>query len=118
MPPTITFNEGDVVIVKFPFTDLAAYKKRPAVVVSDPSFAATYGDIVVVALTSQRIDASTRLHDWRAAGLLKPTWVKRLIATLSRDLVDKRLGSLTASDCARVRDVVAQMIVPGFRAVP
>lgn len=115
MPPTTTFSAGDVVIVKFPFTDLAAHKKRPAVIVSDSPFAAIQGDIVVVALTSQPLDASTRLDDWRSAGLLKPTWVKRLIATLARDLVDKRLGSLTANDRIRVRDVVAQMIVPEFR---
>ncbi|MGH7194478.1 MAG: type II toxin-antitoxin system PemK/MazF family toxin, partial [Candidatus Saccharimonadales bacterium] len=75
MRPTITFSAGDVVIVKFPFTDLVAHKKRPAVIVSDPSFAATHGDLVVVALTSQPADASTRLDDWRVAGLLKPTWV-------------------------------------------
>jgi len=100
----------------FPFTDLAAHKKRPAVVASDLSFAATHCDIVVVALTSQPLDASTRLDDWRIAGLLKPTWVKRLVATLSRDLVEKKLGSLTPNDRLRVRDVVFQLIAAEFRA--
>lgn len=32
MPPTTSFDFGDVVLVPFPFTDQSATKKRPAVV--------------------------------------------------------------------------------------
>jgi mRNA interferase MazF len=42
---------GDVVLIRFPFTDLIANKKRPALVVSPIEFSSRYGDIVVVPLT-------------------------------------------------------------------
>ena len=32
MPSTITYNFGDVLLVAFPFTNLQAAKKRPAVI--------------------------------------------------------------------------------------
>ena len=76
-------NPGDVVLVRFPFTDLSSAKQRPAVVVSPAKFTPKYGDVVVVAVTSrEQTDAGLALGEWSAAGLVKPTWFKPLIATL------------------------------------
>ncbi|HEX4123368.1 MAG TPA: type II toxin-antitoxin system PemK/MazF family toxin [Tepidisphaeraceae bacterium] len=76
-----TCDPGAIVLVHFPFTNLSSTKRRPALVVSSATFAARYGDVVVLALTSQNQNDPS-LH-WRAAGLPKPTWVKPLIGTLS-----------------------------------
>ena len=48
-----TFEPGDVVLVRFPFTDLTALKKRPALIVSPSEFSKRNGDVVIVALTGQ-----------------------------------------------------------------
>jgi mRNA-degrading endonuclease toxin of MazEF toxin-antitoxin module len=39
------FKTGDVVLVRFPFTDLANQKRRPVLVVSPNEFSSRYGDI-------------------------------------------------------------------------
>ena len=44
------FEFGDIVLVPFPFTNQAAFKKRPAVVVSNPTYNRARPDIVVIAL--------------------------------------------------------------------
>jgi len=43
------FRPGDIVLVRFPFTDFSITKKRPAVVLSTPRFTARNGDVVVLA---------------------------------------------------------------------
>jgi len=111
------FDPGDVVLVRFPFTDLSATKKRPAVIVSPPELARRHGDVVVVALTSRpQQDPELSLLEWRAAGLPKETWLKPLIGTISSRLVERRLGKLAKSDCERLSILLGRMIEAGFRS--
>jgi mRNA-degrading endonuclease toxin of MazEF toxin-antitoxin module len=46
------FQKGDIVIVRFPFTDSADYKKRPALVISNKEVNKT-GDYLMVQITSK-----------------------------------------------------------------
>lgn len=110
-----TFDPGDVVLVRFPFTDLAAAKKRPALVVSPTEFTRRYADVVLLALTSQpQPEPESALQDWRGAGLPKATWLKPLIATLSVDILEKRLGKLAAVDRSRAASLLRRLIAPTF----
>lgn len=110
-PSTMPFDPGDVVLVRFPFTDLSSAKQRPAVVVSPTAFSTTHGDVVVVAVTGHDPnDPSLALQQWRDAGLLKPTWFKPLIATLSASLVSRRLGALTSADRQRLSQMVRSLL--------
>jgi len=52
MPSTTRYKRGDIVLVAFPFTDLSASKRRPALVVSPDSFNEHLQDVVLVAITS------------------------------------------------------------------
>jgi mRNA interferase MazF len=109
------FEPGDVVLVRFPFTDLTTIKKRPAVIISPPDFAPRHEDVVLVALTSRpQADAELALADWRAAGLPKETWFKPLIGTISAGLVERRLGRLTPDDRVRVSWILRRLIAPIF----
>lgn len=45
-------NKGDIVIIKFPFADVAEYKKRPALVISNNEVNKT-GDYLMVQITSK-----------------------------------------------------------------
>jgi mRNA interferase MazF len=113
MPSTTNYKPGDVVIVRFPFSDLTSSKKRPAVVLSPPEFSA-YGDIVLLALTSVRQADNLRIKEWRQSGLLKPTWFKPILATLSATVLLSRLGELSAADQRTVASVLKKMISPKF----
>jgi mRNA interferase MazF len=108
-------NPASVVLVHFPFTDLSATKKRPAVVLSSAEHTELHGDVVLLPLTSvaQAGDASRLVH-WREAGLLKPTWAKPLIATVSQSLVLRVLGTLHPKDQTCVRSVLKTVLAQPF----
>src|SRR5271154_4050943 len=96
------FDFGDVVLVPLPFTSQRASKKRPAVVVSSHAYNGTRLDLVVMAITSQLRPSpgfgEAWVSHWQAPGLLKPSAVKPVFATLEQSLVLRVLGVLDADD--------------------
>jgi mRNA interferase MazF len=108
------FDFGDVVLVPFPFTSQRASKKRPAVVVSNGAYNTARPDLIVMAVTSQlRPDpglGETTVSRGQAAGLLKPSVVKAVFATLEQRLVLRRLGAFLDDDRTALRKSIAEII--------
>jgi mRNA interferase MazF len=100
MPSTTSYSRGAVVLLPFPFSDQSATKVRPAVVAHPP-----YGadDLIVVAVSSERgtlRPGESGLAFWREAGLLHPSFLKRAVTTISKDLIRRQLGVLQTADLA------------------
>lgn len=108
------FDFGDVVLVPFPFTSQSASKKRPAAVVSSSAYNSARPDLILMAITSQIRPSpgfgDTPIGRWQSAGLLKPSVVKPLFATLEQRLVLRRLGALDGDDRAALRATIAEII--------
>ncbi|HUB84633.1 MAG TPA: type II toxin-antitoxin system PemK/MazF family toxin [Rhizomicrobium sp.] len=108
------FEFGDVVLLPFPFTNQTASKKRPAIVVSNIAYNAARPDVMVMAITSQLRRGPTGseawIQDWQVAGLLKPSAVKPVLATVEQRLINKTMGKMTAADIAAVRDLIARIL--------
>jgi mRNA interferase MazF len=99
---------GDVALVRFPFTDLAAAKKRPTLILARSTRARRYRLVTVAMITSQvealKIDGDVLLEDWREAGLLHPSILRMAkVATVDGDLLDKPLGRLSRRDLAAAK---------------
>jgi mRNA interferase MazF len=108
------FEFGDIVLVPFPFTSHAASKKRPAVVVSNAGYNAAKPDLVVMAVTSQ-LRATPGLgevwvHEWQGAGLLKPSAIKPVFATLEQGLIIRTLGRLGAEDKQNLKQAITEIL--------
>ncbi len=105
---------GDIVLVSFPFTDQTTTKKRPAIVISSAAYNSARPDIIFMAVTSQLRAAAVLgevwLTEWQAAGLLKPSAAKPVIATIERSLVIDQLGSLAKVDSEMLRLALCQII--------
>jgi mRNA-degrading endonuclease toxin of MazEF toxin-antitoxin module len=108
------FEFGDVVLVPFPFTSHVASKKRPAVIVSSRAYNRAKPDVVVMAITSQLRPVpglgEVCVSRWQSAGLLKPSAVKPVFATLEQALVIRRLGTLDGGDQAVLRKAIAETL--------
>jgi mRNA interferase MazF len=107
MPPTTGYSFGDVVLVPFPFTDQTGIKKRPAVVISSREYVAQRRDLVIMAITSQiRPRAALgefTIADWNPAGLIAPSAVKPVVATIEKRLILRKLGQLQPADVRSLR---------------
>src|SRR3954471_4231523 len=115
MPTTTAYEFGDVVLVAFPFTDQRERKKRPAVVVSSRQFHRSRADLLLMAITSQlgaKRPGDLEVHDWQEAGLLKPSLVKPIVATLEQSLVLKRLGRFSEPDREALTQVIRTALGP------
>ena len=99
------FNRGDVVLVRFVFSDESGAKLRPAVVVSSRAYNKARQEVIVAAVTSnvdRRLFGDRLVVDWRAAGLLFPSLVTGILRTIRRAMIERRLGALPAKDLAAV----------------
>ncbi|HZO31051.1 MAG TPA: type II toxin-antitoxin system PemK/MazF family toxin [Chloroflexota bacterium] len=105
-----------MVLIPFPFTNQTASKRRPAVVVSTPSFHNGRPDLILMAVTSQvRTPLRTGealLADWLAAGLLKPSVAKPELMTVQTSLVLRKLGRLGSGDRRSISEVLDRILGP------
>jgi mRNA interferase MazF len=117
-PSTTGYEFGDVLLVPFPFTDQTATKQRPAVVISSSAYHRERSDLIIVAVTSQARSTNrtgeVAVAEWQSAGLLKPSVIKPVVATIDRQLVRRWLGHLAAPDLAALAHALLQII--GTRA--
>jgi len=108
------FQCGDVVLVRFPFTNQTSTKQRPAVVISSMRYNLERPDLILMGITSQ-LDAAlssgdVKIEQWKASGLLKPSAIKPLIATIEQTLVLQRLGTLQEPDLSALRSALTGII--------
>lgn len=101
-PTTIDCEYGDVVLVPFPFTDQTTTQKRPAIIISSDDYHRNRPDVILIAVTSQIRPVAgvgeIAVQRWKEAGLLKPSVLKPLIATVEKRLLIRRLGTLEVKD--------------------
>ena len=111
-PQALSF--GAIVLVPFPFTSQAASKQRPAVIISSHAYNVERPDLIMMAVTSQLRPTPALgevwLRHWQSAGLIKPSAVKPVFATLEQRLVIRRLGTLAAEDQDTLRLAIGQII--------
>jgi mRNA interferase MazF len=71
---------GDITLVRFPFTELATTKKRPALVLARTARSPRNRMATLAMITSQieslKLAGDVLLSDWQAAGLLHPSLLR------------------------------------------
>lgn len=108
------YEVGDVVLVPFPFTDQSTSKRRPAVVVSSDAYHRERPDLIILAVTTQARPqpafGEAAVTKWKEAGLLRPSVLKPVVATIERSLVLRKLGRLHDDDRAALRKVIEESL--------
>jgi len=118
--PTATSRGGvarfEVVVVPFPFTDRAAAKRRPALVLSGAdTFNRASGHSVMAMITSSTGAAwplDVVLSDLAAAGLPSPSIVRMKLFTLDHRFVLRRAGRLSSRDQSAVEASLSALFAP------
>lgn len=103
----MTCRPFDVVVVPFPFTDISASKRRPALVLSDEQgFNTPVGHSVMAMITTASQSSwtlGTAIIDLPAAGLTTPSIVRMKLFTLDHVLISKQIGRLGSDYQDRVK---------------
>lgn len=102
------YDPSEIVLLTFPFSNPLERKRRPALVLFD----ANDDDLIVARITSQitKTEFDVEILEWQKAGLLVPS-VARIhkLATLEKNLVERKLGILMPEDWAQVRIRIRQL---------
>lgn len=89
------FVKGDIVVLPFPYSDLSASKKRPAMVLTDLKG----NDIILCQITSQFIkdDHAIALDnsDFIKGSLNKPSNIRpNRLFTAEKSIIDRKIGTV------------------------
>ena len=92
-------EQGDILLVPIPFTDLSSQKRRPVIVISNNAYNQKMTDLVVVAMTSNPVEANysfTSTSSDLEKGLLNHPGKVRVdkIYTISKSIIVKTFGSV------------------------
>jgi len=98
------FVKGDIVVVRFPFSDLSSSKKRPALVIADLSG----DDYILAQITTSREDE----YSIEIKELSKPSVVRvNKLFTADRSLIFYKLSSLRKNMMDAVKEEVIKMFI-------
>jgi mRNA interferase MazF len=107
------YKRGDVVLVRFIFSDETGERQRPAVIVSSGVYHQSRQEAIIVAITSttDRILVGDHLiSGWQEAGLLFPSVATGIVRTIKQGMIAKKLGIMPLPDMkgieGNLRDVL------------
>jgi mRNA interferase MazF len=106
----LSYSKNEVVLVRYPFSDLTNAKVRPAVIINAPHASQ---DVFIVPLTSKTtalLAGEFVLADWKGAGLNIETAIKRGIFTIQEKLVLKGVGRLSPGDAEKLENSLREWL--------
>ena len=110
-------EQGDILLIPIPFTDLSSQRRRPVIVISNGIYNQKTADIVVVAMTSNPTPADYSFtissSDLDKGTLNRPGKVRvDKIYTLSQSIVVKTFGRVNETTLERIRQTLQELTKP------
>ena len=109
------FDAWDVVVARFPFSDVTAAKVRPALVLSSPGFSDDSAHVILAMITTAKSStwpSDVTITDLGLAGLASPSIVRMKIFTLDLRVVPRKIGMLGLRDRQAVETALRRSIAP------
>lgn len=105
------FIKGDIVVLPFPFSDLSANKRRPALVLAD----LPRNDIILCQITSQQTKDAYAISltdsDMVNGSLKKASNIRpNRIFTADKNIILYKIGNITAVKSQEVRDKIIELL--------
>lgn len=101
---------GDVVTVIFPYADLSAFKRRPALIIGQAEF----GNYITCQITSKAATSKTAIQisgeDFNEGGLKVDSYIRPdKIFTLEPSLIQAKVGSLSEAKLEKVKASIRKL---------
>lgn len=103
------FNQREIVLVPFPFSDLSSSKRRPVLIVSNDRYNASHNEVVVCVITSNLFSDEYSLplsNNDLEYGMLPVSSVVRIhkLFTVDKNLILRKFSLVRSSLFGRVRE--------------
>ena len=110
-------EQGDIVLVPVPFTDLSSQKRRPVIVISNQEYNKNCGDVVVVSMTSNpatnRYTFTIDNADLERGTLNRPGQVRcDKIYTLAQSIIVRKFGRVKPAVLDAIRGCLQDLAAP------
>ena len=94
------YNQGDIILINIPFSDLKSSKKRPALIISKNEYNKKQEDIIIAAITSNIIIKDYIVEfdndDLRNGTIPKKSCIRAdKIYTLNKFIIVKKLATIS-----------------------
>lgn len=110
----MNYKNGDIILIPFPFTNAAANKRRPALVISKETHHQYYNKIICLAITSQagHNRYEYEILDIKNSGLLfTPSWIQLdKVFTTESQFIIKKLGVLDTGELSDIMKMFDHII--------
>ena len=111
-------EQGDILLIPVPFTDLSSRKRRPVIVISNDRYNRKTADVVVVAMTSNPAPSEYSFtitsSDLARGKLNRPGKVRvDKIYTLSQSIIARTFGRVNSTVLDRIRDALQDLTARG-----
>ena len=100
---------GNIVLLKFSFTDGITYKRRPALLLKDFED----GDLLVCRITSKIYKSKYDIYfdNWAKLGLKLPSVVRvHKMATLEKDTIEAIMGQIDETTLEKVKSLYTSIL--------
>ncbi len=107
------YKPYSIVVVPFPFTDVAKIKKRPALVISTEEFQKENGHASLLMITSAKHSkwfGDYIMKELKTAGLSADSCIRQKIFTIDLRLIEKQIGCLTKKEIDSVKLLLKKCI--------
>lgn len=108
-------DQGEIVLIPVPFTDLSSRKRRPVIVISNDSYNRQTADVIVVAMTSNPAPTEYSFtilsSDLVRGNLNHPSKVRvDKIYTLSQSIIVKSFGQVNKAVLTRISQALQELV--------
>jgi len=106
-----SFSKDDIVLVRYPFSEITSSKIRPAIILCEPHLSGDYFVVPITSKVSNLYAGEFVLANWTSAGLNVPSAVKRGIYTVHSSLILKLVGHLSSRDSRQLDLAIKEWLV-------
>ena len=110
------FEQGDIVVLPIPFSNLSDAKLRPAIIISSNQFNQNYPDVIALKITSighsLPFDVLLKSNDLTKGELLKESTINcAFMLTIEKTLIDKKIGKINNSKLNEIKEKLKELFI-------